>query len=298
MSMFHAIPLVMTAINLNPVQDDVLSCISIIRDSIADALDTRADAKKASVRLIRRLVHYQSERSQAVSLLVSAGMIWDAEMVLRSFFEANVKIWYLCSLHPDEREAAATEFLEAYRDVQARRRGMRAQPAAGAAAKNDDIFGAAVFAALGNEKVNDFHEGSKKERRSIEQNWSFSVLVEKLYRTSCTRLDFSNVRIMLHAFGMQSHLLHADVTALDLMTDRAGRSVEERTALAQAHLCRIYSDQMSVWAMTSIAIWSTMGEADPAGPTITAKLKAIYDVMKPIRERFAATQEELYRGAE
>lgn len=294
--MFFAILSTMAATDLNHVQDEILSCISTIRDSIAHALDTQADATTASVNLIGRLVHYQSERSQAVSLLVSAGMIWDAEMILRSFFEANVKIWYLCSLNPDEREAAAAEFLEAYRDVQARRRGSRAQPATVVAAKHDDRFGAEVFAALGNEEVNDFHQGNKKERRSIEQEWSFSVLVDKLAKGPRTRLDFSDVRILQHGFGMQSHLLHADVTALDLMTDRRKRPVEERTTLAESHLCRVFSDQMSVWAMTSIAIWSTLSEAEPAGSKIAAKLKDIDDMMKPIRQRFEATQEELYRG--
>lgn len=296
--MFYAIPSAMTATDLNQVQDDVLSCVSIIRDSIAHALDTRADASIASMNLNGRLVHYQSERSQTVSLLVSVGMIWDAEMILRSFFEANVKIWYLCSLDPAERETAAKEFLEAYRDVQTRRRGTRAQPAAEVAAKYNDRFGADVFAALTNEEVNEFHEGNKKERRSIEQKWSFTILVEKLYRTPRTRLDFSDVRILQHGFGMQSHLLHSDVTALDLMTDRKRRPVEERTALAQSHLCRIYSDQMSVWAMTSIAIWTALGEADPAGPRIAARIQAIHDVIKPMRDRFAATQEDFYRDIE
>lgn len=55
---------------------------------------------------------------------------------------------------------------------------------------------------------------------------------------------------------MQSHLLHADISALDRMLDRMTRDPGELEVLVGTHVCKTLSDQIYLWAMTSIAILS------------------------------------------
>jgi hypothetical protein len=139
-----------------------------------------------------------------------------------------------------------------------------------------------------------FHKGNKKERREIEQRWSFSFLVRRLEETPPSILDFSSIRGLEYAFGLQSHLLHVDVTALDLMRDRVSRSPEELQALVGSHVCRIFSDQVSIWAMTSIAIWKVAAVKNANGEQIAKSVEHVHSLTHPFKERFEASQRDFY----
>ncbi|MBV0912719.1 DUF5677 domain-containing protein [Anianabacter salinae] len=279
---------------LNEIQDATLASVSISRDSIAKIFEDRIDRSTLIGATLWDLVKYQSERSQTVSYLVSSNLIWDAEMILRSFYEANVKIWYLCCLQGDERDAAVEDFANAFRDVQANKRRLKASLARTVGEANGRKFESEILAALEDDKIFNFHDGNKKERRDTEQRWSFSILVRKLKETPPDILDFSMIRGIEHAFGLQSHLLHADVTALDLVHDRRNRQAEELEALVGAHVCRIFSDQVAIWAITAIAIWKVAAAKNPNGKQITESVERVHNLTRPFRDRFEATQRDFY----
>lgn len=192
------------------------------------------------------------------------------------------------------RDAAAKEFAGAFLDVQAHKRRLKAGIARTVAEASGSKFDSEIFAAMEDDRIFQFHNGNKKERRDIEQRWSFSVLVRKLEEIPPGILDFSSIRGLEHAFGLQSHLLHADVTALDLMRDRNTRPFEELEALVGTHVCRIFSDQVSIWAMTSIAIWKTAAAENPNGKQIAESIEKVQRLAHPFRERFEATQRDFY----
>lgn len=279
---------------LNELQDATLASISISRDNIANAFEDHLDRSTLLGATLWELVKYQSERSQAASYLVSSNLIWDAEMILRSFYEANVKIWYLCCLQGSTRDSAVEEFAGAFLDVQAHKRRLKAGIARTVVEASGGKFDSEIFAAIEDDKIFKFHDGNKKERRDIEQRWSFSVLVRKLEETPPSILDFSSIRGLEYAFGLQSHLLHADVTALDLMRDRISRPLEELEALVGTHVCRIFSDQASIWAMTAIAIWKVAEVKNPNGEQIAESVENVHRLARPFRERFEATQRDFY----
>lgn len=55
-------------------------------------------------------------------------------------------------------------------------------------------------------------------------------------------------------YGAASHLIHADCDALELMHDRALRSPDELAALKAAHVCRIFSGQVSFFYVCAEAL--------------------------------------------
>lgn len=279
---------------LNEIQDATITGISVMRDSIRLALDEHLHDQPKFKQTAWELVLYQSERSQVVSYLVSSNFVWDAEMILRSFYEANVKIWYLCSLQGAERDAAVDEFWGAFLDVHAHKRRVKAGLVKSVFQNLSREFDAKIFSALENDKINQFHEGNKKNRRDVEQNWSFSSLIRKLETTPKNILDFTSIRALEHPFGLQSHLLHADVSALDLVYDRKTRSAEELEALIGSHACRIFSDQISIWAMTSIALWSTTSSKNERADEIARSLENVHKLIRPFSKRFEASQAEFY----
>ncbi|WP_085901653.1 DUF5677 domain-containing protein [Kiloniella majae] len=266
-----------------------------MRDSISLALGEHLDDQPKFKRTVWGLVLYQSERSQVVSYLASSNFVWDAEMILRSFYEANVKIWYLCSLQGADREAAVEEFWGAFLDVHAHKRRVKAGLVKSVSQNLRREFHTKIFSALEDDKINQFYEGNKKDRRDVEQRWSFSSLIKKLETTPKNILDFSSIRALEHSFGLQSHLLHADVSALDLMHDRKIRSAEELEALTGSHVCRIFSDQISIWAMTSIAVWSATGTKCPKGDEIASTVDKVHKLIRPFSERFEASQSDSYQ---
>lgn len=279
---------------LDEIQDTTMASISLIRDSIGQALGEHLEHQPKFKQTIWRLVLYQSERSQTVSYLVSSNLVWDAEMILRSFYEANVKIWYLCSLQGPERDTAVEEFWGAFLDVHAHKRRVKAGLVKPVAQNLGREFEAKIFNALEDDEIFKFHDGNKKDRRDIEQRWSFSNLIKKLELTPKNILDFTSIRGLEHPFGLQSHLLHADVSALELMHDRKTRQTEELEALIGCHICRIFSDQISIWAMTSIAIWSSTGTKNAKMDNMERCIEDVYKLITPFSDRFAASQTEFY----
>lgn len=279
---------------LNEIQDATVAGISVMRDSIHRAFDGHLDDQPKFKRTVWELVLYQSERSQVVSYLVSSNFVWDAEMILRSFYEANVKIWYLCSLRSPARETAVDEFWGAFLDVHAHKRRVKAGLVRPVSQSMGREFDTKIFGALEDDKLFQFHDGNKKDRRDVEQRWSFSSLIKKLESTPKDVLDFTSIRSLEHPFGLQSHLLHADVSALDLVHDRKTRSAEELEALTGSHVCRIFSDQISIWAMTSIALWSTTGTKNEKGEEIARTVEKVHRLIRPFSDRFEASQADFY----
>lgn len=280
---------------LNEIQDATINGISVIRDGINDVLETHFEQHFEFKQTISRLVHYQSERSQTVSYLVSSDRVWDAEMILRSFYEANVKIWYLCSLRGSARDDAVEEFRGAYYDVHAHKRRVKAGFSKTVSQNLEQNFDSKIFSALEDEKIFHFHDGNKKERREIEQRWSFSSLIRRLELTPKDILDFTSIRALEHQFGLQSHLLHADISALDMMFDRKTREPDELEHLIGTHICRIFSDQISIWAMTSIAICSSAEATNPKADEMTRSIVNVQTLIKPFSDRFEVSQKDFYK---
>tara|TARA_R110002096_G_scaffold42457_1_gene114561 strand:+ start:282 stop:1139 length:858 start_codon:yes stop_codon:yes gene_type:complete len=268
---------------LNDMQEAVLLCISTIRDGITLALDSEYKDNAIFRQTLRRLAHYQSSRSATISFLISHGKIWDAEIILRSFFEANIKIWYLCTLEGDEQAKALREFNETFSSVKANKRKHKTEVAIEVAKKSGSTFDENLLRNVGDETVFGVAEGNRKERKKVERNWSFSELLGALVKSDNQLLDFKYIRALEYQYSMQSHLIHADIVALDTITDQYNRSLSQITALNCAHVSRMFSDQVVIWRITSIALW---GNLNSNNPNTEKEANAVKDALE-LSERFS-----------
>ncbi len=141
------------ASELDQIQDTVLEVISACRDEIEELFAANSNDQEIVDHTLKRLFAYQSDRSQTISYLVSSNYIWDAEIIMRSFYEAHTKIWFICQSPGGERESLAKEFWGDYSKMHAHKKAARAKPGAEFFAQNSRLGDAAVYEALGSRLI-------------------------------------------------------------------------------------------------------------------------------------------------
>ncbi|MEO1642938.1 MAG: hypothetical protein AAFR74_06335, partial [Pseudomonadota bacterium] len=72
---------------MNELQELALQSISIARDEIMQIFSENFAEDDIVDHTIDRLLRYMSERSQTISFLISHNYTWDAEIILRSYYE-------------------------------------------------------------------------------------------------------------------------------------------------------------------------------------------------------------------
>lgn len=247
---------------------------------------------------LKRLFGYMSERSQAVSFLVSSGYAWDAEIVLRPLYEVNARIWLIC-LAPNEkaREALVAEFWGDHVEIYNRKRAGRAATAAAIASSNGVTGDDKILCALADDQFFTFSQADKGTRKKVEQKWSFTEIVRFLEKNAPDDFDMSAIAGLLHMYGLASHLIHADAAALDLMADRKLRDPDELAILSATHLCRIFNDQASFWLFSALALAHRFGEKQAIDDEVFEKYARIQKLAAPISEEFEQSQAAFYENA-
>lgn len=278
------------------MQDATLDAISTARDQIKNQFSIHADDENGVDHTLKRLFAYMSDRSQAISYLVSSNFVWDAEIILRSFYEATAKIWFICLTPPDKRDALVEEFWGSYASMHNHKRAHRASPAAELHKTHNRPDDEAIFALLMNRNFYDCGSGNRKDRKILEQKWSFAEIVKFLAENSPKDFDLRDAPGLLHMYGQQSHLIHADESALDLMLDRQLRPPEEHELLACSHVSRIFSDQVSLWTFSVLALRYRYDRRTKVGDGLLSKFEKTHDLMKPFKDRFNESQAEFYRN--
>jgi len=279
---------------LNELQDAVLAAISGARDAISVLFIQHGRPKELIDNTLMRMCSYLSDRSQAVSYLVSAGYVWDGEIVLRSFYEANARIWFICLTEPSQRQALVEEFWGDLADIHTYKRGRRAAAPRELFNRSLQPQDEAVFEFLTRDDFQKFTGGTKQNRKAIEQRWSFTEIIQWLKKNGPADFNFRDIEVLLHTYGIASHLIHADESALDLMLDRKLRARDEVEILASAHICRIFSDQVSLWTLSAMTIAHRFGHKPRLPPSVQERWKHVSALSKVFLERFHATQEDFY----
>ncbi|MES0075779.1 DUF5677 domain-containing protein [Mesorhizobium sp. M0058] len=281
-------------ISLSELQEANLASISAIVSEIDGLLGDQLAESDEVTHTLRALVHYLSGRSQAVSMLVSWGYVWDAEIILRSFYETTAKIVYICLSDVSKRKALATEFWLDFEAIHARKTARIAEFPEKLFKKTDSAS-SAVFSALRDPKFfNPDDKRSKSERKAIEQRWSFSEIIESLSKLPDGEYALGDIKVLLHMYGMASHLIHADKTAMDLMTDRALRGPAERLILEASHAGRVLSDQTSLWFFCADAIRRHLGKQFQNPKGLWLSFDKVQDLGRPLSQMFSESQREFY----
>jgi hypothetical protein len=227
------------------LQEASLQALTQIRDEVQSLFSRYGAEPHAVTQTLKNLFWYLSSRSQTVSFLISHGYSWDAEIILRPFYEAAAKILFICFAEENDKPALVDEFWNKLGPINNRRTARKAAFAEQLFEK--ESLSTSVLAMMRDERVFDLHtEGSRAQRKRLEKKWSFAEIVENLDERATEGRPVKGVKSMLHIYGMASHLIHADQAAMDLMHDRATRGPHERNILEAGHVSRIMSDQVSI----------------------------------------------------
>jgi Family of unknown function (DUF5677) len=271
------------------LQEANLSGLSVIRDEIQYLFVDREDDSHAVTLTLKNLFHYMFSRNQTVSFLISYGYSWDAEIILRSFYEVAAKILLLCLSEENEKPILVDEFWDGLGRINERKRARKAK-FVGQQFEKDSIS-ASIFSMLQDGRIFDLQSGSKTERKRLEQKWSFSEMIAQLSKLLSNGKTLEEIISLLHTYGMASHLIHGDQTAIELIYDRETRSLEERKVLEAAHVARIMTDQISITWFCADALRQHFR----AVFSDAANLRQVFDRVVQLAEPFQAAFEDSQR---
>ncbi|TXM93737.1 hypothetical protein FV222_22040 [Methylobacterium sp. WL103] len=230
--------------NIRELQEHNLFVMSLLRDEAVHLFEVAEDRESKIVATLSHLFSYIFSRSQTISFLIGGGYDWDAEIILRSFYETAAKIIYICSVDDEERPTLVNEFWDELGPISDRKNAVRASYAEEALGEG---VSSKILRALQNGKIFDLEsEGNKHSRKRLEKKWSFTEIISVLEARSLKGKPLKGIKSLLHMYGSSSHLIHADKFAMDLMHDRATRPAEELIFLKAGHVSRIMSDQVNI----------------------------------------------------
>ncbi len=266
--------------------------ISIFRSDLFDAVGEDRDLYSETVRV---LTAYQFDRALGAYCLLVNGLVWDSEIVLRSFYETVVKVFFLSTASTEIRGGLLKEFWEVLPAIYDAKGAEKAKSPEKLARSQGRIDDARIFEFL--QRPENFSiegPGNRQFRKSVEQKWSFSKIVDVLNRGGDGHQKISRIDAMFHNYGMASHLSHASPKVFDLLEDRVTRG-EDLGLLEVAHVGRMLSDIVSLTVFSLHQVQVSLLGVMPMADILVKAYSRMSDLTKPYQEAFQRSQDDLYR---
>lgn len=238
------------------MSDDPLFAASTLFNSLAIAiseLDPHRNWNREDTLLpsaFSALRSFLSARTTAITILLAERAVWDADILLRSANECSMKASYIfLDQNCDEATLLAREYFGPLERAYKKRDASRANAAASVIERYDQFLGSEIMKEAADELNAHASELTKKERREIEQRWSYvSMLNSVLSRDALTNVQ-ERASSLLHSFGFQSHLIHCNPAAIGLAEDANARSAAEGQLKDRGHAARVYYELTGAWLL-------------------------------------------------
>lgn len=215
---------------------------SQLRDELRRIIDNTATVDGKYARYAGSQLYFFSERCQSLNILLQEWKLWDCDIIMRAALECATRFLFVSIAPEEERVRRIDEYTISLNEIEDLQRSERAKPAVDAAIDDDDrmLFGGVV---LNSEQEAELRAKWPKTARNIlRQKWSFSEIARVLSSFQDRELDLRKYKAFLHGYGISSHLIHADRTAIDVVGDRMGRDPEERRLMERAHFARLATE--------------------------------------------------------
>ncbi|MBT2342139.1 hypothetical protein J7E36_23735 [Pseudomonas fluorescens] len=137
----------------------------------------------------------------------------------------------------------------------------------------------------------------KSKRNSLKQKWSFSEMARVLCDFHKNGLDLRGYKSFLHGYGMSSHLIHADQTAMDLIRDRSTREPQERALLERAHFAGLATEPVSILFLCWRAMVYATG-VESSKKDIVQSVLALNEQADIYHREFAESQVHRYKQSD
>ena len=205
-----------------------LMVFSQLRDEIKNAISKSQPTEVRYSRFATGQMHYYGERCQSLNLLLQDWKLWDSDILMRSATECATRFIFVSISDPSERANRIEEYEVALSEIDDLQRSEKAKPAVAASTDSDTamLLGGAV---LSPEREAELRaRWPKAKRAQLKQKWSFSEMVGQLSEFHDERIDLRHYKSLLHGYGLSSHLIHADQTAINMFWDRQEREPSVR----------------------------------------------------------------------
>lgn len=270
-----------------------LSVYSRIRDVFVEAVEScrKIDPEYAS--FSGQQMNYYSSRCQSVNVLLQEWKLWDCDILMRSALECATRFLFVSIAEKAERCQRIIEyqvFLNEIEDIQ------RSEKARTAASHSLDAESAMLFGGAALDPVKEAELRSrwpKTKRQALKQKWSFSEIVRVLETIDEPTLNLTHYGSLLHSYGLSSHLVHADQTAMNLVFDRATRDPDVKLLQERAHFARLAVEQTSLFFLCWRAMEHAIG-SNRKEKSLVEALLALDEESNKYHHEFAMSQKHMY----
>lgn len=216
--------------------------------------------------------------------------LWEADILLRSVFEGTAKFVFLCQPNDHERRRRVEEYKETLPKIAALRDHSHADDVLKHVGDtNADEWRPLRDLLLSPEELAQRRgEFPRSARSTLEQRWSFTELVRELTGSSGEVLK--GFALLLHNYGMSSHVAHADWIGASMVWERQTRSADQIQAIEFAHAGRLLVDVITAATLRVMAAYKYKGLASE--PVLRA-----FDATAPLREEVRVSGQR-WRDAE
>jgi hypothetical protein len=173
--------------------------------------------------------------SDTASFLVGYSRLWDVEILMRSVLEGTYKFIAMCSRDQANRLSRVKEYWDHLPEVAKLRTNRRAKDFLEIVDDPDsDAWRPIRDLLLPQEVLDELQQRyPRKVQDGLEKGWSFGGLAKALAASDLPAAKY--LSLMLHDYGLSSHLVHQDGDGVMMIWERDQRSIPRREALELAH---------------------------------------------------------------
>jgi len=268
-----------------PYVYQTVSAFSMLRDYVASLVDPHI-ASNEYVRGVSPLIHYLGERCQAFAMLMQYGYLWDADIVMRCIMEASIRIGYLSFASQAERKIRAKEYWEDLSEINRLKQSDRAKLAVQTSGAESLRRGLEPLILSTIEEASLREKWSSKKRSDIEQKWSFTRIINAIEKHMIETTGTSAMKSILWNYGLSSHLIHADETAMMITADRLDRPEPEQKKQILAHAARLFRDELASMVFVAFALTYVLEEPQAELNTLVEKIEPLYKKLNELNQAF------------
>lgn len=215
-------------------------------DHCKPLLDQDYQGMHPVVRFVSTQLYLSCQFSTESSLLLLRhGQEWDSEIINRSIIEGVVKYIFMLQGTEDETIEKVKEYWEILPNYSAVKRSDRVSSLL-KTVNSDELpnWKSIDDLKLEDSDIASIREGTnKQQRKSLEQKWSFSNIIQGFSKSGDERL--MPLVHLAYNFGMSSHLIHKDGDGVSMIWERCTRDIERQESVKLAHIARAISDLCS-----------------------------------------------------
>lgn len=181
--------------------------------------------------------------SESILILLMEGKEWDAEILCRSILEGSFKYIYMLQGSPEDVLSKVEEYWFILPMFSAIKRSERATFLLSKLeeTEKDKEWEALREQVIDDDQINNIrNKYNRKQRKAIEEHWSFSSICKYFKDSEQAQLVFLSG--LTYSYGVSSHLLHKDADGIGMVWERRDREFDRREAITLGHTARIISD--------------------------------------------------------